>query len=81
MPPCLDSRSPLGSTTPMYTPSTLKPAEVAVALVEQAVAKHNTRLDKTFFKAVSNKYAHVWFNISILLLGSCRCYVVLRWSP
>lgn len=40
------------TTTPMYTPSTLKPAEVAVALVEQAVAKHNTRLDKTFFKAV-----------------------------
>ncbi|KAG1802746.1 putative formate/nitrite transporter [Suillus plorans] len=31
---------------------TLTPAEVAVALVEQAVAKHNTRLDKTFFKAV-----------------------------
>ncbi|OAX43181.1 putative formate/nitrite transporter [Rhizopogon vinicolor AM-OR11-026] len=30
---------------------TLKPAEVAVVLVEQAVAKHNTRYDKTFFKA------------------------------
>lgn len=36
----------------MDTSSTLKPAEVAVALVEQAVIKHNTRLDKTFFKAV-----------------------------
>lgn len=35
----------------MDTSSTLKPAEVAVALVEQAVAKHNTRLDKTFLKA------------------------------
>jgi len=33
-------------------PSTLKPAEVAVALIEQAVAKHNTRYDKTFIKAV-----------------------------
>ncbi|KAG1775359.1 putative formate/nitrite transporter [Suillus placidus] len=40
------------TSTPMDTSSTLKPAEVAVALVEQAVAKHNTRLDKTFFKAV-----------------------------
>ncbi|KAF9222555.1 putative formate/nitrite transporter [Gyrodon lividus] len=33
-------------------PSTLKPAQTAVALVEMAVAKHNTRYDKTFFKAV-----------------------------
>ncbi|KAG9316376.1 putative formate/nitrite transporter [Chiua virens] len=33
-------------------PSTLKPAETAAALVEMAVAKHNTRWDKTFFKAV-----------------------------
>lgn len=34
------------------TPSTLKPAEVAVALVESAVAKHKTRIDVLFFKAV-----------------------------
>ncbi|KAN0084048.1 Formate/nitrite transporter [Tylopilus felleus] len=33
-------------------PSTLTPAETTVALVEMAVAKHNTRWDKTFFKAV-----------------------------
>ncbi|KAF8135693.1 putative formate/nitrite transporter [Boletus edulis] len=33
-------------------PSTLKPAETTVALIEMAVAKHNTRWDKTFFKAV-----------------------------
>lgn len=33
-------------------PSTLKPAQTAVALIEMAVAKHNTRWDKTFFKAV-----------------------------
>ncbi|EIM79884.1 Formate/nitrite transporter [Stereum hirsutum FP-91666 SS1] len=33
------------------TPSTLKPAEVAVALVESAVLKHRTRLDMIFFKA------------------------------
>ncbi|KAH7888562.1 putative formate/nitrite transporter [Phlebopus sp. FC_14] len=33
-------------------PSTLKPDQVAAALVESAVAKHNTRYDKTFFKAV-----------------------------
>jgi len=31
---------------------TLQPAEVAAALVQQAVAKHHTRYDKTFFKAV-----------------------------
>ncbi|KAG1716399.1 hypothetical protein ID866_751 [Astraeus odoratus] len=36
----------------MDPPSTLQPAQVAAALVEQAVAKHNTRYDKTFFKAV-----------------------------
>jgi len=24
------------------------------------VAKHNTRYDKTFFKAVSNQYGHLW---------------------
>lgn len=34
------------------TPSTLKPAEVAVAMVEAAVAKHQTRIDMIFFKAV-----------------------------
>ncbi|KAI9572247.1 putative formate/nitrite transporter [Boletus coccyginus] len=33
-------------------PSTLKPAETTVALIEMAVAKHNTRWDKTFLKAV-----------------------------
>ncbi|KAF8558040.1 putative formate/nitrite transporter [Imleria badia] len=33
-------------------PSTLKPAETAVALIETAVEKHNTRWDRTFFKAV-----------------------------
>jgi formate/nitrite transporter len=33
------------------TPSTLKPAEVAIAMVEAAVAKHQTRLDMMFFKA------------------------------
>jgi len=33
-------------------PSTLKPAETTVALIEMAVAKHNTRWDKTFIKAV-----------------------------
>ncbi|KAI9453162.1 Formate/nitrite transporter [Lactarius psammicola] len=33
------------------TPSTLKPAEVAVAMVEAAVIKHRTRIDMIFFKA------------------------------
>jgi len=32
---------------------TLKPAQVSVLMVESAVAKHNTRADKTFLKAVS----------------------------
>ena len=36
----------------METPSTLTPAEVTAALIQQAVGKHNTRYDKTFFKAV-----------------------------
>jgi len=34
-----------------HTPSTLKPAEVAVAMVEAAVTKHQTRIDMIFFKA------------------------------
>jgi len=33
-------------------PSTLKPADTAVVLIQMAVEKHNTRWDKTFFKAV-----------------------------
>jgi len=33
-------------------PSTLSPTRTAIALVEMAVAKHNTRYDKTFLKAV-----------------------------
>jgi len=35
----------------MEPPSTLKPAEVAIAMVELGVAKHRTRADKLFFKA------------------------------
>ena len=34
-------------------PSTLKPAEVAKVLVQQAVSKHNDRYDEVFIKAVS----------------------------
>ncbi len=34
--------------------STLKPAEVAVVMVEVAIAKHRTRADKLFIKAVSD---------------------------
>ncbi|KAH9962084.1 Formate/nitrite transporter [Lactifluus volemus] len=36
--------------SPNYVPSTLKPAEVAVAMVHAAVRKHNTRVDMIFFK-------------------------------
>jgi formate/nitrite transporter FocA (FNT family) len=35
-----------------YTPSTLPPAQVAEAIVAQGVAKHRTRIDRIFFKAV-----------------------------
>ncbi|THH21326.1 hypothetical protein EW146_g214 [Bondarzewia mesenterica] len=35
----------------MAIPSTLKPAEVAVALIGSAVLKHRTRVDMIFFKA------------------------------
>lgn len=34
-------------------PSTLKPAEIARLLVQQAVAKHKDRYEKVFIKAVS----------------------------
>ncbi|KAI0823708.1 Formate/nitrite transporter [Trametes gibbosa] len=34
-------------------PSTLKPAQVAVAMIEYGVAKHRTRADVVFFKAVA----------------------------
>lgn len=37
----------------MDTPSTLSPAEVANAMVKHGVAKHRTRIDVVFFKAVS----------------------------
>ncbi|KAG7095584.1 hypothetical protein E1B28_006315 [Marasmius oreades] len=36
----------------MDPPSTLKPEQVARAMVKQAVVKHRTRYDKIFFKAV-----------------------------
>ncbi|KAI0915681.1 hypothetical protein AcV5_003536 [Taiwanofungus camphoratus] len=36
----------------MDPPSTLKPAQVAVAMVESGVLKHRTRADLVFFKAV-----------------------------
>ena len=35
-------------------PSTLKPAQVAVAMVEHGIAKHKTRGDIVFLKAVSD---------------------------
>ncbi|KAI0785519.1 Formate/nitrite transporter [Abortiporus biennis] len=37
--------------TTMDPPSTLKPVQVAIAMVEHGVAKHNTRADKIFLKA------------------------------
>jgi len=37
--------------SPVDAPSTLKPAQVAMAMVEAAMAKHRTRADKVFFKA------------------------------
>jgi hypothetical protein len=36
----------------MYTPNTLAPAQVAEAMVAHGVAKHKTRIDVVFFKAV-----------------------------
>lgn len=33
-------------------PSTLKPAQVAAAMIEHGVVKHRTRADVVFFKAV-----------------------------
>lgn len=37
----------------MDVASTLKPAQVAAAMVEHGIAKHRTRWDMMFFKAVS----------------------------
>ncbi|KAJ7611750.1 Formate/nitrite transporter [Roridomyces roridus] len=37
--------------TALNVQSTLKPGQVAVLMIEQAVMKHHTRYDKTFFKA------------------------------
>ncbi|KAL5528082.1 hypothetical protein ACEPAF_7218 [Sanghuangporus sanghuang] len=36
----------------MSTPSTLPPRDVAIAMIEHGVVKHQTRYDKVFFKAV-----------------------------
>ena len=36
-------------------PSTLKPAQVAVYMIESGIAKHRTRADLIFFKAVSTR--------------------------
>lgn len=41
----------------MQPVSTLKPSEVAVAMVELAISKHNTRPEKVFMKAVSRRVA------------------------
>lgn len=35
-------------------PSTLKPQQVAIAMIESGVAKHKTRADVVFLKAVSD---------------------------
>jgi hypothetical protein len=40
----------------MDPPSTLKPAQVATAFIEHGIAKHRTRADVVFFKAVSTPY-------------------------
>jgi hypothetical protein len=44
--------------SPNYIPSTLKPAEVAAAMVHAAVRKHNTRIDMIFFKGVRHLASH-----------------------
>jgi len=53
--------------------STLQPAEVAVAIIQQAVTKHNTQYDKVFVKAI---LAGV-----ILSFGSLFDFIVQGGSP
>ena len=52
---CLDlsRRPPTLTNFTMDTPSTMTPAQVAAAMVAAGVVKHNTRIDKVFFKAAS----------------------------
>ncbi len=49
-------------------PITLTPAEVAVKMLEHAVAKHNTRCDQIFFKGVSSLYFQNTYEINVLML-------------
>ncbi|TFL03988.1 hypothetical protein BDV98DRAFT_355318 [Pterulicium gracile] len=61
-------------------PSTLPPPQLAAALVQSAVAKHRTRVDVLFFKAVS-----LFSHLEARLLRSIfpvhgRCHAVLWWS-
>lgn len=43
----------------MEMESTLKPAEVAIVMVEFAIAKHRTRPEQIFVKAVSTVLLHI----------------------
>lgn len=49
----LPRRPPAVTNYTMDTPSTMTPAQVAAAMVAAGAVKHNTRIDKVFFKAAS----------------------------
>ena len=68
----------------MEPASTLRPAEVAITMVEMGVVKHRTRPEKIFFKAVSISYL---LRSRMLLNASAtefavprRCNAVIWWS-
>jgi hypothetical protein len=68
-----------------YTPSTLPPAQVAEAIVAQGVAKHRTRIDRIFFKAVRPSEPSISscslnvMRILMVLLGARRYHALLWW--
>ncbi len=54
---CATSPTPLRKMASLDPPSTLKPAQVALAMIESGVAKHRTRADLVFFKAVRSPHS------------------------
>jgi hypothetical protein len=74
-------------TSAMDPPSTLKPAQVAANMLETAIAKHRTRPDKIFFKAVrtlsqiqfKSTFSRPYSNVQCSYIVHGRCHALLWW--
>lgn len=68
----------------MEPASTLKPADVAITMVEMGVVKHRTRPEKIFFKAVSISYllrSRMLLNTDAIEFAvPGRCHAIVWWS-